>query len=175
MRNICDLDCLEGTCTGSTSMGCGDNSIEIKVRLQPKEVEYLQIETNSKTYQITNYTKDDKFLYYTLPFFLYKEIGMMYIKVKYVDGYGTQFTFKTEKLLLDDSEIMVKYLDGIFFVRRFQNTSDSPYDIPIASHENLGVVQIGNTISVSSKGVIEMTKGGSVEAITNIDIDYICK
>ena len=70
---------------------------------------------------------------------------------------------------------MVTYLDGIFLVRRLLDTSNSPYDIPITSHDNLGVVQIGNTISVSSKGVIEMTKGDSVEAITNIDIDSICK
>lgn len=175
MRNICDLDCLEGTCTGSTSMGCGENSIEIKVRLQPKEVEYLQIEANNKTYQITDYTKDDKFLYYTIPFSLYKEVGMMYIKVKYADDYGTQFTFKTEKLLLNDSEIMVVYLNEIFLIRRLLDTSNSPYDIPVTSHDNLGVVQIGNTISVTSKGVIEMTQGDSVEAITNIDIDSICK
>ena len=115
MRNICDLDSLNGIYTGVSSMGSGDNSIEIRVIFQPKEIEYLQIETNSETYQVTDYAKDDKFIYYMIPFSLYKDIGMMYIKVKYVDGYGRQFKFKTEKPLLNDSEIMVTYVDDIFF------------------------------------------------------------
>lgn len=100
MRNICDLDSLNGIYTGVSSMGSGDNSIEIRVIFQPKEIEYLQIETNSKTYQVTDYAKDDRFIYYMIPFYLYKDVGMMHIKVKYVDGYGRQFTFRTEKPLL---------------------------------------------------------------------------
>lgn len=175
MRNICDLDSLDGIYTGVSSMGSGDNSIEIRVRFQPKEIEYLQVETNSKTYQVTDYIKYDKFIYYMIPFSFYKDIGLMYIKIKYLDGYGRQFTFKTEKSLLEDSNIMVSYVDEIFSIKRLLNTSNSPYDIPITSHENLGVVQIGNTVSVNEKGIIEVEKGESVEAITNIDIDAICK
>lgn len=174
MRNLCDLDELEGKCTGVTSTGDTNNSVEIKIRFQPKEIEYLQIETNSETYQITNFIKDDKFIYYMIPFSFYKDIGLMHINIKYVDDYGRQFTFKTEKPLLNDSNIMVLYIDGIFLVKRLLDTSTSPYDIPITSHENLGVVQIGNTVSVNEKGVIEVEKGESVEAITNIDIDAIC-
>lgn len=175
MRNICNLDSLEGIYTGVSSMGSGDNSIEIRVIFQHKEIEYLQIETNSETYQVTDYAKDDKFIYYMIPFSFYKDIGLMHIQVKYVDGFGRQFTFKTEKPLLNDSEIMVTYVDEIFLIKRLLDTSSSPYDIPIASHENLGVVRIGNTLSVNEKGIIEVEKGESVEAITNIDIDAICK
>jgi hypothetical protein len=175
MRNICDLDSLDGIYTGVSSMGSGDNSIEIRVIFQREEIEYLQIETNSEIYQVTDYAKDDRFIYYMIPFSLYKDVGLMHIQVKYVDGYGRQFTFKTEKPLLNDSEIMVTYVDEIFLIKRLIDTSNSPYDIPIASHENLGVVQIGNTISVDKKGVIEVKKGELVEAITNIDIDAICK
>lgn len=175
MRNLCDLDELEGKFTGVTSTGDTNNSIEIRMRFQHKEIEYLQIETNSETYQITNFIKDDKFIYYMIPFSFYKDIGLMYIKIKYVDDYGRQFTFKTEKSLLEDSNIMVEYIDEIFLVKRLLDTSTSPYDIPITSHENLGVVQIGNTVSVNENGIIEVEKGESVEAITNIDIDAICK
>lgn len=174
MRNICDLDSLNGIYTGVSSMGSEDNSIEIRVIFQPKEIEYLQIETNSETYQITNFIKDDKFIYYMIPFSFYKDIGLMHIKIKYIDGYGRQFTFKTEKPLLNDSNIMVSYADEIFSVKRLLDTSNSPYDIPVTSHENLGVVQIGNTVSVNEKGIIEVEKGEAVEAITNIDIDAIC-
>lgn len=70
---------------------------------------------------------------------------------------------------------MVTYVDDIFLIKRLIDTSNSPYDIPITSHENLGVVQIGNTLSVDEKGIIEAEKGESVESITNIDIDAICK
>lgn len=175
MRNICDLDSLGGIYTGVSSMGSGDNSIEIRVIFQHKEIEYLQIETNSETYQVTDYAKDDKFIYYMIPFSFYKDVGMMYIKVKYAYGYGRQFTFNTEKPLLNDSEIMVTYVDDIFLIKRLIDTSNSPYYIPITSHENLGVVQIGNTVSVDEKGIIEVEKGESVESITNIDIDDICK
>ena len=175
MRNICDLDSLNGIYTGVSSMGSGDNSTEIRIIFQHKEIEYLQIETNSETYQITNFIKDDKFIYYMIPFSFYKNIGLMHIQVKYVDGCGRQFTFKTEKPLLNDSEIMVTYVDDIFLIKRLLDTSSSPYDIPITSHENLGVVQIGNTVSVDKKGIIEVEKGESVEEITNIDIDAICK
>ena len=52
MRNICDLDSLNGIYTGVSSMGSGDNSIEIRVIFQPKEIEYLQIETNNEIYQV---------------------------------------------------------------------------------------------------------------------------
>lgn len=174
MRNICDLDSLNGIYTGVSSMGSGDNSIEIRVIFQPKEIEYLQIETNSETYQVTGYVKDDKFIYYMIPFSFYKDIGLMHIRIKYIDGYGRQFTFKTEKPLLNDSNIMVSYVNEIFSVKRLLDTSNSPYNIPITSHENLGVVQIGNTVSVDENGIIEVEKGEAVEAITNIDIDAIC-
>lgn len=175
MRNICDLDSLNEIYTGVSSTGSGDNSIEIRVIFKHKEIEYLQIETNSETYQVTDYAKDDRFIYYMIPFSFYKDVGLMHIQVKYVDGYGRQFTFKTEKPLLNDSEIMVTYVDDIFLIKRLLDTSNSPYDIPITSHENLGVVQIGNTVSVDKKGIIEVEKGESVESITNIDIDAICK
>lgn len=101
----------------------------------------------------------------------YNGTGELSFKVADDTYTGEQFTIK--KVKEEEGNLFLKRLDATYFELLYI-TEKNETGVPIATDVSLGVVKGGSNVGIKPDGTMWVNEKG-IEAITNAELDEICK
>lgn len=156
MRNICNIDLENSTGWGSSNSAFSENEITVEIKPLPTQETGFQVEvTGSNGGAITTGEIQLRagLIYYTIPFEYYSTAGDMKVRLLSAEGNSGQVVFHVPAALNSSDNVQVKFdfENGYFVISAITGGST---DLPIASTTRLGVIKVGENLTIESDGTL---------------------
>lgn len=151
---------------GYANCGCDSNKITLDIQVDNITNPYLEFTlVNGTTVNTDVLEVNNNIISYEVPFSYYSTNGTLNMRVR-GDNYNSNYIgFTISKNLTSTDNVIVKIENGKYLVKTM-----APYkyhDLPIANADGrLGIVTIGDNLSIDSSGRLSSTGGGLAATVT---------
>lgn len=165
MKNIIVVNALDNcNCELTSSINDSTNSIELEIKSDILISPVLEINGNLITI-------DASVFEYTIPTSLYVGTGNLQFRI--IDDNHIGNYFKIEKIKSTDGNLVIGQVDNFNYTLNLIALRNDT-GVPIATDISLGVVKGGSNVGIKGDGTMWMEQQ-AIEAITNLELDEICK
>lgn len=182
MRNIATIDLKNPSNNGDTQCGSNENWLQvcfITLDSMNTNIKVQVIGTNGNTITSESLEKEGGSVFFTIPMDYWKTAGTMRVRLISAEENSDYYSFIVENDLLNQNEIVCDCYGETFHLLEY--SAKVIYELPIATATILGGVKIGETLTITDDGVLNVVEGSGggsgsdieIIAITEAEIDEI--
>lgn len=162
MLSICNIDYSNSYCNGSYKTACDNNNLILKIKpnatqLTNYKLEFTKSNGDIVTHNVSLDENDCDCITYDVPISYYSTKGTMKVRLLSDEANSNYTSFINNEDSLDNHDICINYNANSGYFEVQVCTMVSPTGLPIATKTSLGVVKVGNGLSITMDGLLSLT------------------